>query len=565
MKHNMLVVTANARVRESLAGDLRAMGYAVTRAVSGAEAERVARSVSVDAALTESNLPDMTGEELATRLGRIRPDCRVIVMTNFEMVKNSPDQLRFGANDYLLRSDQILRLLEKPTATRESDIGQRGSEALIQAIDVLVGLLEIDDHFFGGFSHQAMRLVRSVAEEMAQDEEAILETVIATLLRDVGKVDIDPEILSEEGLYSREQEQRMREHVKGSMRLFEHIDFPWKVMPIIRHHHERYDGNGYPEGLSGREIPMGARIISVVDAYLALTSGRSHRAPLEVNQALTMLIAESGRHFDPEIVEALQRVLDKRQEGRKRSKKPRILLAESQDDFRKLVKMRLVNEGYEVTESSNIDRVLVHMLKEPPDLAIIDLDADEVEAFQLLEEMRDDGNLCRIPFAFLSRRKERILKIKALRMGVDDFLNKDDNLEELAARVGNILIRETIRRKGRTRPVRRGITGDLEMLGLPDIVQTLVTGMKTACVTLKYDGAKGWVWFENGAVKHAKTKNQAGDAAFFEMIRWDSGEFVLEHGVQCKSSSITHDTMFLLMEGMRLMDESREEETQAVS
>jgi response regulator RpfG family c-di-GMP phosphodiesterase len=565
MKHNMLVVTANARVRESLAGDLRAMGYSVTRAVSGAEAERVARSVSVDAVLAESNLPDMTGEELVTRLGRIRPECRVVVMTNFELVKNSPDQLRFGPNDYLLRSDQILRLLEKPDAEGDLNIGQRGNDALIQTIDVLVGLLEIDDHFFGGFSHQAMRLVRSVAEELAQDEESILETVIATLLRDVGKVDIDPEIFSEEGLYTREQEQRMREHVKGSMRLFGHIDFPWKVMPIIRHHHERYDGNGYPEGLSGREIPMGARIISVVDAFLALTSGRSHREPLEIDQALTMLIAESGRHFDPEVVEALQRALDKRHGGRKSGKKPRILLAESQEDFRKLVKLRLVNEGYEVIESATIDRVLVHLLKEPPDLALIDLDTDDVEAFQLLEEMRVDDNLCRIPLAFLSRRKERILKIKALRMGVDDFLNKDDDLEELAARVDNILIRETIRRKGKAQRVRRGITGDLETLSLPDIIQTLATGMKTACVTLIRDETKGWIWFDNGAVKHAKTKSQAGEEAFFEMIRWNTGEFVLEHGVQCKSTSITNDTMYLLMEGMRLMDESREEEAQAVS
>jgi response regulator RpfG family c-di-GMP phosphodiesterase len=565
MKHNILVVAANARVRESLAGDLRAMGYSVTRAVSGAEAERVARSVSIDAALTETNLPDISGEELVTRLSRIRPDCRVIVLTNFETVKNSPDQLRFGANDYLVRQDQILRMLEKPASVGDLNIGRRNSEALVQAIDVLVGLLEIDDHFFGGFSHQAMRLARAVAEELSQDEDAVLETAVATLLRDVGKVDIDPEILAEEGLYTREQEQRMRAHVEGSTRLFEHIDFPWKILPIIRHHHERYDGNGYPDGLSGREIPMGARIISVVDAYLALTSGRKHRAPLDVDQALTMLITESGRHFDPEVVEALQKALDKRQEGRRSGKKPRILIAESQEDFRKLVKMRLVNEGYEVTESTTIERVMEQLLKDPPDLVLVDLDAGDGEAFQLLEETRVDQHLCRIPFAFLSRRRERILKIKALRMGVDDFLNKDDDVEELVARVGNILIRETIRREGRARRVRRGITGDLEMLSLPDIIQTLVAGMKTARVTLSCDGRKGGIWIANGALKHAKTKDLIGDDAFFEIIRWESGEFVLEHGVHCKSSSITRDTIFLLIEGMRLMDESRREEAQAVS
>jgi response regulator RpfG family c-di-GMP phosphodiesterase len=569
VKRNFLVVASDARVRETLAGELWNLGFSVTRAVNGAEAERVVRSVSVDAVLTESTLPDMSGEELAARLSRIRSDCRVVVLTSFEQVKNSPEQMRFGAEDYLLRSEQLLQLLDAAHSSTEDEgtsaIDKRGSEALVQVVDVLVGLLEIDDRFFGGFSHQVMLLAREVAEELSAEEDAIQETVIATLLRDIGKVDIEPEILAEEGLYSKEQEARMKAHVDGSVRLFEHVDFPWKVLPIIRHHHERYDGSGYPDGLRGREIPMGARIISVIDAYTALTSGRQHRAPLEADQALTLMISESGRQFDPEVVETLQKVLDKRKVGRKTKGKPRILVADPQDDFRKLVKMRLLNEGYEVTEATSSEKVMERLLKDPPDLMLVDLDAGEEDAFQLLDEIREDESLCRIPFAVLSRRSERILKIKALRMGVDDFLSKNDDLEELTARVGAILTREAIRREGPTRRVRRGITGDLQNLSLPDIIQTLVMGMKTACVTLSFDGHSGMIWFENGAVRHAKTHDQIGENAFFEMVRWCAGEFVIEHGVRCKQISITQDTMYLLMEGMRLLDESLKGETQAVS
>lgn len=569
MKRNFLVVASDARVRETLAGELWNLGFSVTRAVNGAEAERVVRSVSVDAVLAESTLPDMSGDELAARLKQIRADCRVVVLTSFEQVKNSPEQMRFGAEDYLLRSEQLLHLLGAAHSTEEDEesiaIDKRGSDALVQVVDVLVGLLEIDDRFFGGFSHQVMLLAREVAEELSSEEDAVQETVIATLLRDVGKVDIEPEILTEEGLYSKEQESRMRAHVDGSVRLFEHIDFPWKVLPVIRHHHERYDGTGYPDGLHGREIPMGARIISVIDAYLALTSGRQHRSPLSPEQALTLLIAESGRQFDPEVVETLQKVLDKRHSGRERKGKPQILVADPQDDFRKLVKMRLLNEGYQVAEAAGSEKVMERLLKDPPDLVLVDLDAGEDAAFQLLEEMRGDDSLCRIPCAFLSSRSERILKIKVLRMGVDDFLGKDDDLEELTARVGAIITREAIRREGKARRVRRGITGDLQTLSLPDIIQTLVTGMKTACVTLNHDGLSGMIWFENGAVRHAKTHARIGEEAFFEMVRWNEGEFIIEHGVHCKQISVTQDTMYLLMEGMRLVDESLRGSVQAVS
>ncbi len=282
VKRNFLVVAADAHVREALAGDLRAKGYTVTRAVNGAEAERVVRDVTVDAVLAESHLPDITCEELAGRIKKIRPDCRAVILTSFEQVRNTPEQLRFGSEDYLLRGAQVVDLLHAPyVATQEEATqryGQRGVDSLVRVIDVLVGLLELDDRFFGGFSHQVMDLARAVAEELSDEEQTVREVVIATLLRDVGKVGVDPEVLAEDGWFSDEQKQRMNAHVDSSLRLFEHIDFPWKVMHVVRHHHEHYDGSGIPDGLRGREIPMGSRILSVVDAYVEMTCAKERES-----------------------------------------------------------------------------------------------------------------------------------------------------------------------------------------------------------------------------------------------------------------------------------------------
>jgi response regulator RpfG family c-di-GMP phosphodiesterase len=357
----------------------------------------------------------------------------------------------------------------------------------------------------------------------------------------------------------------MREHVSASVRLFEHIDFPWKILPVIRAHHERFDGTGYPDGLRGREIPMGARIVSVVDAYIALTSDRPHREALGSDEALEILVRQAGRQFDPEVVEAFQGVVDKRTVDRRPGRKPRVLVADAHEDFRRLVKMRLLNEGFEVTETESTGKALGLLVQDPPDLALIDMDDDSAEAFQLLEEIRGDDSLSRIPVALLSSSSDRVLRIRALRQGVDEFLAKDGDIEELIARVENVLTREAIRRKGGARRPRRGITGDLENLALPDIVQTLVMGMKSACVTLTSAGQKGNIWFENGQARHAKLGKLVGEKAFFEMVRWTEGEFVIEHGVVSTESSLERDAMFLLMEGLRLVDESGRGSDQAVS
>ncbi|MCP3979661.1 MAG: response regulator [bacterium] len=562
MKRNFLVVAANARLREALVEELSTQGHSVTRAGTGSEAEKALESVAFEAVFIEAHLPDVPAPELKTRLLNKRPDCPVIVLSNYDLVRNSHEQLRLGHNDYLLQPRQLFDLLQlhkrADAKVDENSLGMEACDALIQVIDVLVGLIELEDRFFGGTSHKTSRLVRAVAEEMGADEQSVQEMALGTLIRDIGKVGVDPEIFTVDAEYTDEQKEKMKEHVTASLRLFEHIEFPWKVLPIVRHHHERYDGQGYPDALRGREIPLGARIVAVVDAYVAMTSARQHRSALGPEQALQEMIKQAGKQFDPEVVEGFQNVLDKRLEGRSGSKKPSVLIVDEQENFRRLLKMRFVNEGLQAIESKNYDKALSQLLKQPPDLVLVDVDGDSAEAFELFQEVRADEDLCRIPFAFMSAGQDRVLKIRALRQGVDEFLSKTDDLEELVARVENILTREAIRQENASRKVRRGIHGDLENLSLPDIIQTLAMGMKTACLTVTSDGNKGQIWFDNGSAKHAQTDQNRGEEAFYEMCRWLEGQFVIEHGEKCEHNSLQQDAMFLLMEGLRLLDEAQQ-------
>ena len=261
---------------------------------------------------------------------------------------------------------------------------------------------------------------------------------------------------------------------------------------------------------------------------------------------------------------AFHRVVDKRMTGRRSRGNPVVLIMESNSEFRRLIKMRLLNEGIKVREVKDCEKCMQQLLKKPPDLALIEIDGDPAGAFQMLHEMQQDDKLCRIPIAFVSQHNDRILKIRALRQGVDDFLSKDDP-EELVARAQSILVREAVRGEGEVGQKRKGISGSLEDLNLPDIVQTLTIGMKTACVGLAFDGETGKIWFSEGRPTHAEAGDLEGEEAFYLMVRWLKGEFVIEHGVRTQKKTITRDAMFLLMEGLRLMDEASHDASQVAS
>jgi DNA-binding response OmpR family regulator len=286
-----------------------------------------------------------------------------------------------------------------------------------------------------------------------------------------------------------------------------------------------------------------------------MTSDRPHREALNPVAAFEELERQAGKQFDPEVVEALLRILERGQVGIGQGSSPKVLIADEDEAFRKHLQMRLRNDGYEVETVDGAESALAAILKSAPNLVLASVGAGESEVFALLREIRSDESLRDLPFAFLGKSDDRILRIRALRQGVDDFMPKGGDLEELAARVENILTREATRRGGGGARRRRGITGRLENMGLPDIVQTLAIGMKTARIELSSDRRRGRIWFRDGSIVHAKARDMEGEEAFFEMVRWTDGNFVIEHGIRTRSTTIENDAMFLIMEGMRRMDE----------
>ncbi|HYZ83721.1 MAG TPA: HD domain-containing phosphohydrolase [Bryobacteraceae bacterium] len=146
-----------------------------------------------------------------------------------------------------------------------------------------------------------------LGRELGLNEEEIEALRAAALLHDIGKLAVPEYIISKPGKLTPEEFEKMKIHPVVGAEILEHVQFPYPVVPIVRAHHEKWNGTGYPDGLAGTDIPMGARILSAVDALDALATDRQYRRALPLDEAMSKVESESGRSFDPVVIEILKR------------------------------------------------------------------------------------------------------------------------------------------------------------------------------------------------------------------------------------------------------------------
>jgi len=177
----------------------------------------------------------------------------------------------------------------------------------LRTIEALALAIEAKDQN----THDHLQRVRVYAMELAnelglgQDEIEALRA--AALLHDIGKLAVPEHIINKPGRLTPEEFEKMKIHPVVGAEILKRVDFPYPVVPIVRSHHEKWDGTGYPDGLKGDEIPMGARILSAVDCLDALASDRQYRRALALDEAMAEVVRQSGKQFDPQVVEVLKR------------------------------------------------------------------------------------------------------------------------------------------------------------------------------------------------------------------------------------------------------------------
>lgn len=323
----ILIVDDDAQVRDVLHQIFLSAGYDCLLAANGQEGLEVFRAARPPLILTDLKMPVMDGIALLEGVRREDADAAVIVLTGAPDVKTAIDSLKLGAYDFIMKPvnvDELLIAGERALERRQFLIERREYHALLErrveeatrelqtayraTLEALGSALDSRDVGTEAHSRRVHGYALATAREYGVPEADIPDLEHGVLLHDIGKIGIPDAILLKAGPLTPEQWQIMRRHPEIGKRLIEGVPFLRGAIPIIYCHHEKWDGGGYPRGLKGEEIPLGARIFTVVDAFDAMTFDRPYSTAISFDAAYTEIKRCAGSHFDPTVVEAFLRV-----------------------------------------------------------------------------------------------------------------------------------------------------------------------------------------------------------------------------------------------------------------
>lgn len=285
----------------------------VVTARSVREAVQVLQTACPDLVLLDWHLSDTDSGEFIRVLHTLYPEevIPVIVLTADPSPTVKHEALRAGASDFLHKPFDITEVLLRMqnlleirrlhmTRTRELAL------ARLETLERLARAAEFRDDTTGHHIIRVGRLSEQIGRVLGLDEEQLFQLRHAAPLHDVGKIGIPDAILRKPGALTRDEWRLMQQHTEIGARILEGCPYPVLEMArqIALTHHERWDGRGYPQGLCGNEIPLWGRIVAVADAYDAMTSPRPYRPALSHEQAVEIIYAERGYHFDPVVVDA---------------------------------------------------------------------------------------------------------------------------------------------------------------------------------------------------------------------------------------------------------------------
>ncbi len=318
MPEKILVVEDDPLMLGALEILLLDEGYEVTTAASGREAIQRAREDHFDLVVCDVRMAEMDGIETLSNLKQQQPDSRSIVITGYASPDVPIQAIKLGVDDYLMKPFDDRQFVQSVRRSLESfRLQRRYTQGLEQQwrdfttiIRLLAEALEQKDPHFAGHSRRVADLSRRMARTLGlpRDRQGVLE--LASFLHDIGTLDRKQDLLSRaEALVSEDRARVQEATAEKSEILFTSLGSLREVFRVILHHHEWFDGSGYPQGLQGEEIPLESRILCAAEAYDAMISPRPHRQSLTASDARKVMERESGSHFDPEVVRVMLELL----------------------------------------------------------------------------------------------------------------------------------------------------------------------------------------------------------------------------------------------------------------
>ena len=325
----ILIVDDEPIICSILARRLAREGYECVTANNGKEALHHFYKDIFSLIISDIKMPEMDGIELLRKVKAMNPNMVVILITAYPEIDVAVEAMRLGAYDFITKPItldlavlSVKNALERKRLEEEVEAYHKNLESLVEertsklqhayrilkkshldSVQVLAEAIDAKDPYTRGHSDRVRRMSMKIAIHLGFAEDQLESLEYGALLHDIGKIGIKDEILQKHGALTSQEYQYIQEHPLIGVKIVEGVDFFKDKVSMIRHHHEHFDGNGYPDGLVGEAIPLAARVIAVPDAFDAMTSMRPHRESISLEEVLSEMERCKGKQFDPMVLD----------------------------------------------------------------------------------------------------------------------------------------------------------------------------------------------------------------------------------------------------------------------
>ena len=325
-QERILIVDDEEAVRRLLHQSLSKEGYQCQEADTADQVLDKLRSNPAELVLLDIKMPGKSGAELLPEIKAGCPDTAVIMATAITDTNMAIQCMKQGAYDYLtkpFRLDEVILSIDRALEKRRLELENRDYQqhleqrveqqarkirvSFLNAVTALAYALEAKDKYTSGHSQRVAETSVAIAKELGMPRDSIGEVRLAGLIHDLGKIGMRESVLGKPARLTGEEYQHIKYHCEMGEHILTPIVEDEKILKVVRHHHERYDGTGYPDGLKGEQIPLGARILAVADAFDAMISERPYREAMRAETACAEMERGKGKQFDPEVTDAFLR------------------------------------------------------------------------------------------------------------------------------------------------------------------------------------------------------------------------------------------------------------------
>ncbi len=331
---HILVVDDEPMIRDGLSEYLNSEGFVCETATTGHEALERLSSQPFALVVTDLQMPEMNGVQLIESLSKKHPDVASIMITGVGDLDTAVQTMKHGASDYITKPfdlRQVVGSVKRALELRHTHLQIKKTSEDLQAVvhkksaefnaalqdlcdhremtlDILMRALDARGHETQTHSQRVQAYTVRLAQQFGLNGDRMLNLARGALLHDIGKIGVSDSILLKPGKLTPKEWEQMKKHPTIGYQILKGVKFLEQSACMVLCHHERIDGRGYPQGLRGTEIPLEARIFSVLDAYDAMTVDRPYRKALSAEEACSRIMADADTQFDPKVVEEFLKV-----------------------------------------------------------------------------------------------------------------------------------------------------------------------------------------------------------------------------------------------------------------